>query len=216
MIAVLLFSTAAMCNMCSWRPPFNVSIVISPTESTEIENGESGAQTTEKTKPAEESSQKTESGSTEPPSGTNDMPDETVAETSGTSAAIEPSGYPAVTLKGGTGYIFETSTVAKGSDDRDIWWNAIYFVPDLADTSICSLGNLSSPGDVKKINTGDLKKDQVQPAPGEVFAIKITKTSGEVSSDTYVVFRVLSIGNKEDATSITIEYLYPFEGEIIQ
>jgi hypothetical protein len=180
MLFVLLFSTAAMCNQCSLRPPFNVSIVISPNDSAvEMTSAE-----------------------------------ETTAEETTAEETIEPSGYPMITLEGGTGYIFKTSTVVKGSDDRDIWWNALYIVPGTG-ILICSLGEIDSPGDVKKINITDLKQEQVLPVPGEVFAIKTAKSLGD-NSDAYVVIRIISLERKEDNVAITIEYLYPFNGEIIQ
>jgi len=185
MLFVLLFSTAAMCNQCSLRPPFNVSIVISPNDS-----------------------------AVEMTSAEETTAEETTAEETTAEETIEPSGYPMITLEGGTGYIFKTSTVVKGSDDRDIWWNALYIVPGTG-ILICSLGEIDSPGDVKKINITDLKQEQVLPVPGEVFAIKTAKSLGD-NSDAYVVIRIISLERKEDNVAITIEYLYPFNGEIIQ
>jgi hypothetical protein len=195
MLFVLLFSTAAMCNQCSLRPPFNVSIVISPNDSAvEMTSAE---ETTAEETTAEETTA-----------------EETTAEETTAEETIEPSGYPMITLEGGTGYIFKTSTVVKGSDDRDIWWNALYIVPGTG-ILICSLGEIDSPGDVKKINITDLKQEQVLPVPGEVFAIKTAKSLGD-NSDAYVVIRIISLERKEDNVAITIEYLYPFNGEIIQ
>jgi hypothetical protein len=190
MLFVLLFSTAAMCNQCSLRPPFNVSIVISPNDSA-VEMTSAEETTAEET-----------------------TAEETTAEETTAEETIEPSGYPMITLEGGTGYIFKTSTVVKGSDDRDIWWNALYIVPGTG-ILICSLGEIDSPGDVKKINITDLKQEQVLPVPGEVFAIKTAKSLGD-NSDAYVVIRIISLERKEDNVAITIEYLYPFNGEIIQ
>lgn len=72
--------------------------------------------------------------------------------------------------------------------------------------NLTSLGVLKSPGDVRQINVSDLKPDQVQPVPGEVYAVEVAR------SNIYAIVRVLSIDSE---VKITFEYLYPYEGQLI-
>ncbi len=191
LVFTLFFCVSAICNGCGLKNP--ITITISP--ATTASSGTVSKTISETTKETNTETTDTPSASsTTAAENNNNSPEE---------AVITPSGAPQLTLKGGSGYLFKSSETVTGSADRDIWWNAVYFVPN---SLIGSLGVLNSPGDVRQIKASALKPDQIQPVPGEVYAVEVTR------SNIYAILRVLSIDSENN---ITFEYVYPFDGELL-
>jgi len=115
---------------------------------------------------------------------------------------IVPSGLPTLTLQGGSGYLFDTAQVVTGSNDRDVWWNAVELVPG---SRMTSLGIMDDPSAVSQVSLNTLSRDQDEPAPGEVYVVEVTPDTD------FAILRVLSFGPDRE---ITLEYLYPFTGAI--
>jgi hypothetical protein len=120
-----------------------------------------------------------------------------------TGQAIE-TGLPVVTLEGGSGYIFSSQLVS--TDDRDIWWNAVQWVPATGDRMV-SLGIISSPADVQEITFPGQTEMTLVPALGEGFGIEMSR-GGQM---TYAVIRVVQI---DSDLAIAFDWVYPFEGNV--
>jgi hypothetical protein len=120
-----------------------------------------------------------------------------------TGQAIETD-LPVVTLEGGSGYIFSSQLVS--TEDRDIWWNAVQFVPATGDRMV-SLGIISSPAEVQEITFPDQTEMTLVPALGEGFGIEISR-GNEL---TYAVIRVVQIDSER---AISFDWVYPFEGNV--
>jgi hypothetical protein len=127
------------------------------------------------------------------------------AATEAPSNELTSSGYPTIELDGGSGYLFASNTIS--IDDRDVWWNAIEFVPD---TKMSLINNIADLQDVDAINLGMLTYGSYEVHLGDVYAIEIDRDR-DGSADAYAVIRVLKVENG----NVTFEYRYPFDGGLI-
>ena len=202
MIFSLLFSFSALCNRCTANFPYTITITPA-SSSTSSTVSETTLQKTEETNPAatDLNESTTKSTEAEVPASSDSVVEST--ESTQEENVIKPSGAPQISLEGGTGYLFQSASIVSGSAERDIWWNAIFVVPG---SSMVSLGILDSPSDVAQISISALKRDQIEPVPGEVYAVEV------LSANKYAIVRVLSI---DSGPKITFEYIYPFEGELL-
>ncbi len=114
-----------------------------------------------------------------------------------------PSGLPTLTLQAGSGYLFDTAQVVVGSDDRDVWWNRVEFVPG---TRMGSLGILDSISQIDQAAGWILEFKGFEPVVGESFLVEAT------AETEFAIIRVLSFGNEGE---ISFEYVYPFGGAIL-
>jgi hypothetical protein len=133
-----------------------------------------------------------ESAGTQPPSG---------------DVAASP-GVPTLSVKSGTGYVFATQQETIPGEDYNIYWN---------NAEICALGNRSeivSMGvradlsAVTQISTQGMTPGALVPTEGEVFAVRIVKGEGFE----YALIRFVGYG---DDNAIFLEYIYPFQGTVI-
>jgi hypothetical protein len=199
LVLILFFSVAALCNFCTIQLPEGFATSTSSAASTVSEITKETGQEISDLNPA------TTSTAVETPSSSSSQ--NSVTENTGDTQkenAISPSGAPIITLEGGSGYLFQSSSTVTGSNDRDIWWNAVYFVPN---SLMMSFGVINSPNDIKEISVSAMKRDQVAPVLGGVYAVEVE------NSNSYAIIRVLSIDSE---AKISFEYIYPFGGEILQ
>ena len=116
---------------------------------------------------------------------------------------VNPSGLPTLTLQPGSGYLFDTAQVVTPSDDRDIWWNRVEFVPG---TRMGSLGILEDISQIDQVAGWILEFKGFEPVVGESFLVEVT------AETEFAIIRVLSYGNEGE---ISFEYVYPFGGAIL-
>ncbi len=112
--------------------------------------------------------------------------------------------HPTVVMLAGSGYIFSAQQISK--EDRDIWWNAVQFVPS-RDCSMVSLGKVNSLENIKTISFTGEKALVVVPTIGEGFGIEISRNN-EIK---YAIIRVIEIDTE---FTITFEYIYPYLGKV--
>jgi hypothetical protein len=132
------------------------------------------------------------------------LPTEPVAQVN-TPLPVE-SHLPKVTMTGGTGYIFSTGQVTV--DDRDIWWNALQFVP-ASGYRMVLLGQIGSPDSIQGVTFPKETPTTHTISQGEGYAVEL-KRDGKVE---YAVLRVLSI---DSGMAVTFDLVYPYLGEVIQ
>lgn len=121
---------------------------------------------------------------------------------------IIETNLPTVTMNGGSGYIFSTQSSTSGQGaDRDIWWNSVEFIMSRS-SNIISLGEINSPSEVTQISISETSDNNVRPAIGEGFAIRIVR-DGTV---TYAIIRILTVTPFE---SITFDWIYPYVGQVL-
>jgi hypothetical protein len=118
-------------------------------------------------------------------------------------ATIQPT-HPIVVMLAGSGYIFSTQQISK--EDRDIWWNAVQFVPS-RDSSMVSLGKVNSLENINTISFTGEKALVLVPTIGEGFGVEISRNN-ELN---YAIIRVIEIDSE---FTITFEYIYPFLGKV--
>jgi len=111
---------------------------------------------------------------------------------------------PTMTLEGGTGYIFSTGQTSK--DDRDIWWNAVQFVPNTG-YRWTSLGIISSPSDVIGLTFTGQSPSVFEPVIGEGYGMEIIRNN----ETKYAVIRVINIDSDR---KVTFDWVYPFAGPV--
>ena len=114
------------------------------------------------------------------------------------------SNLPTVTMDGGTGYIFSSGQLTH--DDRDIWWNALQFVP-ASGYRMVSLGIINSPADVGSLTFANESPQVFEPVLGEGFGVEITRDNQK----TYAVIRVLRVDGER---RISFDWVYPFNGAV--
>ncbi|MBI5943002.1 MAG: hypothetical protein HY864_01425 [Chloroflexi bacterium] len=110
---------------------------------------------------------------------------------------------PIVVMEGGSGYIFSTKEITK--DDRDIWWNAIQFVP-ASGYRMISLG-VADPSGVNSLTFSGVTPTTFEPVLGEVYGIEITRNNGK----TYAIIRVIKLDSER---RVTFDWIYPFGGAV--
>jgi len=110
---------------------------------------------------------------------------------------------PIVVMEGGSGYIFSTKEITK--DDRDIWWNAVQFVP-AGGYRMVSLGFVD-PTSVNSLTLSGATPTTFEPARGEAFGIEIARDNGK----TYAIIRVVKIDSER---RVTFDWIYPFAGAV--
>jgi hypothetical protein len=115
---------------------------------------------------------------------------------------VDPAGEPVLTLQSGTGYLFGAGEVVTGSDQRDVWWNGATLVPGQL---IGSLGPVDDLSAVTEIHASVIAERQLEPVPGEAYVMPTV--DGQ-----YVLLRILSRGGQAE---ITVEWLYPFAGQVL-
>ncbi len=118
-------------------------------------------------------------------------------------ATIQPT-RQSVVMFAGSGYIFTTQQISK--EDRDIWWNAVQFVPS-RDCSMVSLGKVNSLENINTISFTGEKALVIVPTIREGFGVEISRNS-ELK---YAIIRVIEIDSE---FTITFEYIYPFLGKV--
>lgn len=118
-------------------------------------------------------------------------------------AAIQTN-LPVVVLEGGSGYIFSASQISK--DDRDVWWNAVQFVPATG-CRMVSLGKIGSPAEIQEITFQGEPAPVLVPAIGEGFGLEISRDD----QITYAVIRVVKI---DADRSIAFDWVYPYLGKV--
>jgi hypothetical protein len=111
---------------------------------------------------------------------------------------------PIIELEGGNGYIFFNKTITH--DDRDIWWNAVQFVP-VSSNRMVSLGIIENPSEVKNSVFNSAKGGSYEAKVGEGFGVEISRNN-EIK---YAIIRVIKI---DDKRKITFDWIYPFEGSV--
>jgi len=116
------------------------------------------------------------------------------------------SHLPTVTMKGGSGYIFSTGQATV--DDRDIWWNALQFVPASGNRMVL-LGQIGSPDNIQSVAFPKETPITLTISQGEGYAVEL-KRDGRVE---YAILRVLAIDSE---MAVTFDLVYPYLGEVIQ
>ena len=113
------------------------------------------------------------------------------------------SNLPTITLRPGSGFIFESQKITSGMGvDRDVWWNGVELIPNYR---MYSLGPVSNPQDIVEISPGNFSLGVFSPTIGEGFAIEVNRQT----NPEYAIIRVLSVKEYDD---ITFEWLYPYSG----
>lgn len=110
---------------------------------------------------------------------------------------------PIVVMEGGSGYIFSTKEITK--DDRDIWWNAVQFVP-AGGYRMISLG-VVDPSGVNSLTFSGVTPTTFEPVLGEAYGMEITRDNGK----TYAIIRVIKLDSER---RVTFDWIYPFAGAV--
>lgn len=111
-------------------------------------------------------------------------------------------GEPLLVMQPGSGYVFGTALVVHGSDDRDIWWNGLQIVPNF---KLAMLGPTIDLSAINQISQSAMVEQLVEPVPGEAYAFPTL-------DDQYALIRIMAINAQ---TGLTIEWLYPYAGQVV-
>ena len=125
-------------------------------------------------------------------------------QTVATNDAVIQTSLPVVVLEGGAGYIFSTGQITK--DDRDVWWNAVQFVPDTG-CRMVSLGKIGNPAEIQEITFQGEPALVLVPVVGEGFGI-------EISRDNRIDYAVIRVVKIDADRSIAFDWVYPYLGKV--
>ncbi len=118
------------------------------------------------------------------------------------------SGVPTITVKRGTGYVFATQQETTPGEDYNIYWNNAEICALGNHSDIVSMGVMADITAVTQISIQGMTAGALVPTQGEAFAVRIVKDDGFE----YAVIRFTGYG--ED-NAIILEYIYPFQGQVI-